>query len=106
MKAVVQLAQVLGRELLDAYVDVKILNTTNGFAACYGKGNLDFNMRSLGKKWFDPKNNLAAILDLIIHEFAHHYESNHLDEKYYDALSNLGGRMTVLALRRPDIFAS
>jgi hypothetical protein len=87
-------------------VDVKILNTTNSFAACYGKGNLDFNVRALSKKWFDLKNNLAAVLDLIIHEFAHHYESNHLDEKYYDALSNLGGRMTVLALRRPDIFAS
>jgi len=41
---------------------------------------------------------------LLIHEFAHHYESDHLSGRYYDALADLGARLARLALDTPDLF--
>lgn len=37
-------------------------------------------------------------------EFGHHYESDHLSEKYYRALCDLGARLTRLALVHPSFF--
>ncbi len=44
------------------------------------------------------------MLDLLIHEFGHHYEGNHLSEDYYRALTRIGGEFAALALREPAIF--
>lgn len=41
---------------------------------------------------------------LLIHEFAHHYESDHRSERYYDALADLGARLARLALDTPGVF--
>ena len=35
---------------------------------------------------------------------AHHIESNHLDERYHEALCNLGAKLTSLALTKPAMF--
>jgi hypothetical protein len=109
MFAVVRLTQMMGEKLLGFSPVVKLMNTSNGFRAAWlGSGRLGpgihFNVRRLGKAWFDVTDNLPAVLDLIIHEFGHHYSSNHLSTEYYKALSDLGGRMTTLALERPELF--
>ncbi len=105
MKDVVALIERLGDELLDVPVSVTIVNTSNGFSACFGGGDFDLNLRRLGHKWFNNwRDNIANVLDLIIHEFGHHYSDNHLSEEYHDALTSLGGRMAALALKKPGIF--
>jgi hypothetical protein len=47
----------------------------------------------LGKKWFDLANNKQRILELIIHEFGHWYSGDHLSERYYDGLCEIGAKL-------------
>lgn len=74
------------------------------FRAAYGQGRFDFNVRVLGREWFDqaPSDRVNA---LIIHELGHHYERNHLSEGYYDALCSIGAKLARLALEDPDLFS-
>lgn len=60
--------------------------------ASFGGRELQFNVRNLGASWFNLKDNRLAIDDLIIHELGHYYESNHLSEKYYDALTRIAAK--------------
>lgn len=96
----------LGKELLDCDVKVTVANDIGWrFNAAYGKGQLTVNVAALGYKWFDPlPHENAKVVQLLIHEFGHHYAGNHLSEEYHDALCNLGGRCTQLALTRPELF--
>lgn len=106
MKAVVGLAKVLAMEVMGVSLSAKIVMTSNAFAACYGEGRLDLNLKRLGHSFFDNrKERLGEILDLLIHEFSHEYEANHLSENYFEALSRLGGKFAVLALAKPQLFA-
>lgn len=70
--------------------------------ASYGSRTLNFNVGRLGYRWFN--GSAVKIIDLIIHELAHERSGNHLSSVYYDALTEIGARMTLLALTRPDIF--
>ncbi len=104
MHEVVVLAQRLGHELLETDVRVRF-TYGRGFEASYGKGVLTFYFEVLGRNWFAGwRSKLARTLDLIVHEYAHHYEANHLSDAYYHALSDLAGRLAVLALEKPAIF--
>jgi len=107
IREVVKMAKRLGKELLGLDISVEVVNTKNNFAACYGHGDLTFNLRKLGHKFFNVKSyaGLSAILDLLVHEFAHEYASNHLSEQYYDSISMLAGKLAVVALRKPEIFS-
>jgi hypothetical protein len=58
---------------------------------------IDFNVGSLGKDFF--ANGITEEVDeLILHEFSHYYCSDHLDERYYHALSKLGAKLKRLAV--------
>lgn len=96
-------AKALAKELMFVNITVNFVHTTNGFAACYGGRTLDFNVFRLSRAWFDGGRNLDKDR-LIIHEFGHEYESNHLSEKYHEALCKLGAKMVELALKKPDFF--
>lgn len=103
MRKIHAYTEALGKKLLDVEVSVRFVNTTNGFAACWGCCQMDYNIFRLGKHWFD--NGMSESVDaLIIHEFAHHFESNHLDENYYKACCKLGARLKKLALENPKFF--
>lgn len=97
-KAVVLFAKVMHEALLDHHPVVRIVHTTNGFAACYGtmlgRGQLDLNQQRLGHAWFKPEN-VKGWIDLLLHEFAHSVEMNHLSENYYRALTDLGARLAM-----------
>lgn len=89
-----------------------------GTNAAYGKrnlahGSLDFNMKSLGKAWFNQIGERQ--IELIIHELAHHWVASHFNAEYngrdgdqpglkyfYDACCRIGVRLAALALRQPD----
>ena len=49
-------------------------------------------------------SNLREIIDLVIHEFGHHYEGNHLSENYYNALTKIGAGVAIMALEDPEKF--
>jgi hypothetical protein len=79
-------------------------NPTVGEIATYARGSVghvDFNMGRLGKKWFGGP--AVKIITLVIHEFAHQMSGNHLSEEYYDALTEIGAKMTMLALDHREI---
>jgi len=71
--------------------------------AAYGGRELTFNIGRLGYKWFNEPI-LSDVVDLVIHEFGHEYEPDHLSDKYYRALTGLSGKSTQLALDDPDFF--
>jgi hypothetical protein len=109
MKLIREFTMGLGERLMDAHITVRFVNSHNGFSACFGRGhnidtaNFDYNLLDLGSEWFAEGVN-ARVLDLIIHEFGHYYERNHLSEKYYNALTDLGARATILGLHDPEWF--
>lgn len=91
--------------LIGVPVTVSISNNpTVSSIATYQKGttgHVDFNMGRLGKAWFGGKP--EKIITLVIHEFAHQMSGNHLSEEYYDALTEIGAKMTMLALDEREI---
>jgi hypothetical protein len=92
----------LHRELLSFEIaQIRIVRAPN-FGACYGNGCLDLSVRRLGSKWFAGP--IEPIVDLLIHEFAHHIEANHLSDRYFNALTKLAGLAVGYALRRPGDF--
>lgn len=102
MKNVVAYAKFLGRELLGRNVPVRIVRAPN-FGACYGPtASLDFSVTRLGRAWFDRVGEHTD--DLLLHEYGHHYEMNHLSEGYYKALTKLGAKLKRLALTKPEAF--
>lgn len=92
-------------KLIGSQVDVKLVRTTNGFAACYKRGELDLNVFRLGHAWFKRGcQDVSVINELLIHELGHHYSHDHLSERYHDALCSLGAKLTKLALEKPLMF--
>jgi hypothetical protein len=92
MQAVADYAHKLAELLLGCSITVKFGAQASAEAASWCNRTLQFNVKNLGEKWFNLTNNLLSIDDLIIHEFGHHYESNHLSAKYNDALSKLAAK--------------
>ncbi|MBF0358504.1 MAG: hypothetical protein HQL70_07830 [Magnetococcales bacterium] len=101
--ATVDHAKRMGSALLGFEIDVEVHLVNNGFLAWYGGGKLNFNLKRLGYEWFKLIPN-ESINDLIIHEFGHEFCSDHLDSKYYKALTRLGAQMVNLALDQPELF--
>lgn len=75
-------------------------------AAVYGPGHMVLNLGKLGHKWFDraAEGQLERINELVLHELGHHLSGDHLSEKYHDALTKYGARLTKLALTNPSLF--
>jgi hypothetical protein len=103
MRAVADYAVFLGTELMQVTVTVTFVNTTNNFAACYGPGDLHFNLFRLGHAWFE-KGITEEVDRLLIHEFGHQHSVDHLSEEYHEALCLLAAKLKRLALMKPDAF--
>ena len=102
------LAKQLGRELIgDVAVDFAE-DRSWGFSGTYSRvsatrGNLRVNYAVYKihiERWILPE-----LLRFIVHEFAHHTEQNHLAEGFHEECCRLAGKLAVLALDRPEIFA-
>lgn len=75
------------------------------WVANYGGKRLCLNLGRLGHAWFNGfDSDPVRVIDLLIHEFGHEYEGDHLSENYYNALTLLGAKAVVLALRDPGLF--
>jgi len=104
MKRVVAYSQDVCRKLLEVGVSVHIYPkmNLNSIRAAYGPmTGLEFNLKRLGRKWFNRTDREMRLdLDaLLIHELGHHYTLNHLSHDYYDALCTLGAKLADLRLR-------
>lgn len=91
--------------LMGKPIEVEVFNLNEKAAAWYGGSRLAYNVRRLGKRFFDRfPDNMAEVLDLILHELAHDRVGDHYSEAYHKECTRLGGLMTVLALRQPELF--
>jgi hypothetical protein len=100
-------AHELGWKLMHVSVDVAFEKgrMTDAWGANYSHGHLVFNYDRLGKDYFN-QGVCEAINDLLIHEFGHEYEGNHLSDAYYKALTKLGAKLWALAMHEPEFFKS
>ena len=91
-RATVEFCKRLHLLLLGCSTEVVLVKTSNNFSAAYSRRNLDFNVNVLGRKWFEPDNREAQV-ELLLHEFAHYFEADHLSEKFADAVGKLGAKL-------------
>lgn len=104
MQRIVDYVKALGPKLLKRSVSVQIASDIAWpFNATYGDGGLIFNLGRLGHAFFNS-GPTVEVDRLIIHEFGHEFESNHLSEEYHDALCKLGAKLTDLARNDPGFF--
>lgn len=99
--------QRIGDRLLGFKPKVKIVRTTNGFAAAWLPREIHLNLTRLGHHWFGlcaSGDQLVEVNDLLLHEFGHHYESDHLSAEYHRAVTKLGAKLAQLALDQPELF--
>jgi len=104
MKRVHDYAVALGKELMDVDVTVGYIDTTQGsLMATYAREDhrLIIYARKLSASWFD---NPLEVDELLLHEFAHEYCSDHLSHGFHDAICRLAARMKRLALYNPSFF--
>lgn len=88
---------------------VRIVDTPHWpFEATYGPDSaLVFNLGTLGSRWFDtPVFDPVPMLDLLIHEFGHEHEGNHLSEAYYKALTRIGAKTAVWLASDPRVLST
>ena len=97
----------LGHKLLDKNIKVDIVDEPSVYwKANYGHSTLTLNQGALGACWFSGfPQNLDQVISLLIHEFAHEFESDHLSEIYYITLTNLAAKAVLLALKEPEVFS-
>jgi hypothetical protein len=103
MEKVIRYTELLGEHLLGFKPEVTLVRAPDATViAQWGDGCFTYNVSLLGEDWFSTVNEKTDAL--IIHEFGHHYCSNHLSRKYYDALCELGAKLKKLALEKPELF--
>lgn len=114
MAQIQQYTEALAFRLMGVRVQVRFVSCNkfgggNRWGACYGRGHLsgtswfDYNVFTLGRAWFDNGVN-EEVDKLILHEFGHQFESNHLDHDYHNALCALGAKLKREVLADPKWF--
>lgn len=95
-----------GKLLGKDWIRVAIGNSQQNYGACFGEGSCLFNLRRLGRRWFQTwKSNLVNVNDLIIHEFAHDIAEDHLSDGYHKACTKLGAKLAQLVFEEYDEYA-
>lgn len=105
MRKVASYSQGLALRLMGKEIHIRFEagRFTAGWAANYGDRTLTFNYERLGRNWFEYGIRIDHD-DLIIHEFGHEYESNHLSADFHRALTRLAAKLKRLALTEPGFF--
>jgi hypothetical protein len=105
MKGVAAYSKFLARELMGRDIVVyHVKELGEGSRAAYGpSGILYFSLKGLGRSWFMPPEE-EKVDALVVHEFGHEYEANHLSEQYHKALCKLAARLKQVGRKYPDKF--
>jgi hypothetical protein len=103
MKNIADYAKALAGKVLKKTISIRFESRSFGVdLANYGNHQLCFNLSTLGQRWFD--NGITeSVNDLLIHELAHEY-GTHLTEEFDNGMSQIGAKMTALALAEPEFF--
>jgi len=103
MRRVCRYASLVGEALLGVGVRVELVDhRRGGYRASYGAGgHLTLNVARLGHAWFEQPTPGIEVNLLLIHEFAHEYEKDHLSSEYHDACCRLGAKLAQIALEDP-----
>lgn len=91
---IVEYCEALARDLLGFKISVEIYKMpfSEPWAAAYGGRHLSLNYTRIGMSRFEhPEQHWWDAL--LLHEFAHELESNHLDDAYHKAICTLGARL-------------
>ena len=93
-------AKVLAEELMNVQIAVRFAHDKGwSTTACYGNSELTVNLA----KFFLTAQPRININELLLHEFAHQYESDHLSRSFYDAIARLGASLCELAIEQPEL---
>lgn len=112
-RKIVTYAMMLHEELVgaDYVLHVQLVKDDNGPLATYGKKGLlnggpelSLNYGKLrGPSWRDGVVGVD-VDQVLLHEFGHHWKSDHFTDEYISAVALLGARLKVMALRKPEVF--
>ena len=103
MLAVARLAKMVASECFSIDIAVRFIYSKEATTlAQYGGRTLIFNVGRLGEKFFKPRLD-EHIINLIVHELGHEF-GMHTEISYQDAITKLAGRLTMLALEKPNLF--
>ena len=104
MQKIADLAKSLAKELLDREITVSFHSLFGGPSAEYGYGQLQFNVASLGKAWFE-QGITPDTVGVILHELAHD-KANDPDyahgATYQREAMEINGKAALLARNKPD----
>ncbi len=107
MRRIEALAKKLAKALIGKSIKVRWADEpTWDVLATFGPGGpLTLNAAGLGQKWLTITDEQASeeVLSLLIHEFGHEYESDHLSRAYYRALTMLGARLARMSAKDPSL---
>jgi hypothetical protein len=105
MREIARYAEAVAVRLLGKTIRVSIDKGKPGqrWEACYGGGELTFNLAVLGGNFF-CQGPSQHVNEVIIHELSHDSCANHLDERFYMALERNGAKLVALALAEPEFF--
>ncbi|HET7110251.1 MAG TPA: hypothetical protein VFI41_05230 [Gemmatimonadales bacterium] len=95
MRAVVAYTKSLSGELLGYECGVTIERypfTESNHLANFGSRHLRFNLSRLSHRFFNDGTQ-REVDKLLIHEFSHHFASNHWSDEFIDALERMGSEL-------------
>jgi hypothetical protein len=103
MRHTASYALALAGKLINKAIVVRIVDDPKwGFSATFGDTRLTLNRGVLGNKWFE-RGPSEEVHELLLHEFAHNFESNHLSNRFYEACCRLGAKLVQLAMDDPAL---
>jgi len=100
---VAEFAKKIARRLME--IEIGISFVEGGYsmvAAQYGDRRLTFNVSKLNNGFFDEPVS-ERTLNLILHELGHE-AGHHTEEGYHKMITELGAKLTMLALEEPSFF--
>lgn len=101
MKRVARLAKRIAQLCFDKDISVEFCKWPGTVAAQYGHGRLTFNVRQLGKRFFECPFS-ADVFGLLVHELGHE-KGLHTDMSYHQCLTEMAGKLITTALHNPEL---
>ena len=96
-----EFAKKVARRMFTINIEVKFAEWPGTTAAQYGDRTLTLNTKVIPKEFFESLS--QPLLDLTIHELAHE-AGNHTEYNYHQACTQLGAKLTIIALKEPEFF--
>lgn len=92
----------VAKKCMGINITIRFVDSIASTSADYGGKTLTFNVQRLPKDFFDgiKEDNL----DLMIHELGHE-AGHHTEQAYHNLITELGAKLTILALREPSFFS-